>query len=87
MNHFSGEKRVSSQSWRKMDKTELPLESVLLLRRSRSPNGFLGVGSITSELPIAPHARVSFRGVDHKVVCEEGGKTTPLETLSGKLLS
>lgn len=39
------------------------------------------------ELPIAPHAGVSFRGVDHKVVCEEGGKTTPLETLSGKLLS
>ena len=34
-----------------------------------------------------PHAGVSFRGVDHKVVCEEGGKTTPLETLSGRLLS
>lgn len=52
--------------------------------------GFWGVGSIALELSIAPHlphAGVSFRGVDHKVVCEEGGKTTPLETLSGRLLS
>ena len=60
------------------------------IRRSRSPNGFLGVGSIASELPIAPHlphTGVSFRGVDHKDVCEEGGETTPLETLSRRLLS